>query len=117
MPERHDVNQMLHQTLLGDAWENARVAVAVLDDDRHYLAFNTAFCRLTGLRRDDLLARTTGPQLEAGRGTVELPVQGGATIAAEYWAVDTTVSGLPYLVALIWPAEGSLGDGAGARAA
>lgn len=111
MQERHDVNQLLHQTLLGDAWENARVAVAVLDDDRHYLAFNTEFCRLTGYRRDDLLARATGPQLHHGRGTVELAVQGG-TQHVEYWAIETTVSGLPYVVAIFWP-DGSERDGGG----
>jgi PAS domain-containing protein len=116
MPDRHDVNQLLHQTLLGDAWENARVAVAVLDDDRHYLAFNTAFCRLTGYRRDDLLARGTGPQLEHGRGVVDLAVHGGETVRTEYWAVETTVSGLPYVVALFWR-DGSQSDGAGTRAA
>lgn len=116
MPERHDVNQLLHQTLLGDAWENARVAVAVLDDDRHYLAFNTEFCRLTGYRRDDLLARATGPQLEHGRGAVDLAVQGGGTVQAEYWAVETTVSGLPYVVAIFWP-DGSSTSSAGTGAA
>jgi PAS domain-containing protein len=115
MPERHDVNQLLHQTLLGDAWENARVAVAVLDDDRHYLAFNNEFCRLTGYRRDDLLARATGPQLEAGRGAVDLAVQGGGTLGVHYWAVETTVSGLPYLVALFWrDGSGTSGSGNGA---
>jgi PAS domain-containing protein len=94
---------MLHQTLLGDAWENARVAVAVFDDDRRFIAFNAAFCRLTGFRRDELLVADCGPELPPGRGTAELACSDGRRLRVDYWSTETTVSSLPYAVALFWP--------------
>jgi PAS domain-containing protein len=103
--DNRDVHQMLHQTLLGDAWEHARVAVAVFDDDRRFIAFNAAFCRLTGFRRDELLSTERAPELPTGRGAAELGCSDGRALPVDSWAIDTTVSGLPYSVALFWPRD------------
>jgi PAS domain-containing protein len=43
--------KILHQTLLGDAGEHALVPVVVVDDDRHFVAMNEAYCRFTGYPR------------------------------------------------------------------
>lgn len=97
---------MLHQTLLGDAWENASVAVAVFDDDRNFIAFNSAFCRLVGSEREELLAGRVAPGLaSAPSGTAELAHGDGSSVRVRFQAIETTVSGLPYLISLVWPEE------------
>jgi PAS domain S-box-containing protein len=116
--EAHDVDQMVHQTLLGDAWDNARIAVAVFDDDRNYIAFNTAFCELTGYTRAELAALRRAIELvadDASRhaltkvirdgeeaGSVNLRRKDGTVVPVAFWAQETTVAGLPYYISLVW---------------
>jgi PAS domain-containing protein len=102
--------------LLGEATDNLRdVAVFVWDDDRHYVAVNDAACKLTGRKRDELLAMRVG-DMSADRGAPHFEnVQhgvvstGSSTIAREDGpvAVDwvtchTRVAGLPYMVSICW---------------
>lgn len=116
-----DTNEILHETLLGDAWANARLPAAVFDDDRHYIAFNNAFCALTGYRRQELLNVTVGRELAVDtdadvvasvlrggrrRGTGKLRRKDGAVVEVSYEVVETTVAGLPYYIALVWPLDG-----------
>ena len=35
-----ETTRLIHQSLLGDAWENARQAVLVFDDANNFVAFN-----------------------------------------------------------------------------
>src|SRR3712207_5492314 len=46
----------LQETLLGEALEHAPVGAIVLDESGRYLAANRMACRLTGYRREELLA-------------------------------------------------------------
>lgn len=117
MPNERKINQMLHETLLGDAWANAAVAVVVVDETGTAIAVNDAYCRLTGHAREDATAPGAGPSLPAGRGTSQVDCADGSTIRVDYCAIPTTVSNLPYCVALLSPVGDSDGDAAGTRRA
>jgi PAS domain S-box-containing protein len=115
-----DVHSMVHQTLLGDAWENARVAAAVFSDDGRYIACNTAFCSLSGYTRDELMAMRVGVDLapegskenldlfrgitsgtlRAGSG--RLRRKDGVVLDVDVLASATFVASLPYYIVLYW---------------
>jgi PAS domain-containing protein len=84
---------MIHRSLLGDAWENATAAVAVVGDDGRYIACNETFCRLTGYTREEI----NGVRVDGGDG---LRRKDGTVVEASSWALETTVSGLPYRIVL-----------------
>ena len=118
-----DINSIVHQTLLGDAWENAEVAVSIFSDEGRYIACNTAFCRLSGFTREeivkmrvgvdlapegsrqnlDLFRGITGDRLQAGTG--ELRRKDGVVLPVDILAVATQVAGLPYFIVLYWDAQ------------
>jgi PAS domain-containing protein len=106
--------------LLGEAIEHMPgVAVFVWDDDRNYVAVNDAACRLTGLRREQLLAMKVGAMTADGgephfsraqgnghhRGRLAIDGPNGQ-VDVEWITCHTTVAGLPYLVSICWPADG-----------
>ncbi len=114
---RADVESMVQQTLLGDAWENAAVAVAVFSEDGRYIACNRAFMRLTGYERDEILAMRVGVDLAAdpaantelfhgivgaGRatGTGGLRQKDGGLVTVHFWAIETTAANLPFFITL-----------------
>lgn len=112
---------MVQQTLLGDAWDHAAVPVAIFGDDRRYIAFNEAFCRLTGYGRAELKDLVAGRDLAgddesrelfralvsdgAPRGTAVLKRKDGTLVPVEFWVIETSVAGLPYYITLTWPLE------------
>src|SRR5947209_15901210 len=113
--------QLLHQTLLGDAWEHAREAVVVFDDNRNYAAFNEAYCRLFGYSRLEIAALRVGGTLatddeshaafehrlsgdETGVGRARVRRKDGSLIEVCYRLIETTVAGLPYYIAIVWQA-------------
>lgn len=117
-----DVGAMVHQTLLGDAWDNAVVAVAVFSDDGRYLACNSAFCRLTGYTREEIVAMRVGVDLavepaantklfeeivgeKRAIGSGGLKRKDGTAITVNVWAIETRVSNLPYFIVLHWEAS------------
>jgi PAS domain S-box-containing protein len=111
--------RLIHQSLLGDAWENARQAVVVFDDARNFVAFNSAYCELTGYDREEILELRVGGRLVADAASREafeqaLAIGGGAVgrarmtrkdgsvIDVGYRLVETNVSALPFTIALVW---------------
>jgi len=115
-----DVSAMVHQALLGDAWEHADVAVAIFADDQRYVACNEAFCRLTGHSRAEIVRMRVGVDLavdeQAHRkvvgeifaskrttATVDLRRKDGSTVKVNLWAIETRTAGLPYFIVLHWP--------------
>ena len=121
-PAAHDdVVAMVQQTLLGDAWEHAALAVAVFSDDGHYLACNRAFCVLTGYERDEILRMRVGVDLAVDPaantklfneivrdsrkvGSGGLRREDGSTTTVSFWAIATRAAGMPYEIALYWEA-------------
>ena len=116
-----DVSPMIHQTLLGDAWEHARVAAAVFSDDGRYIACNQAFCRLTGYSRAEIARMRVGVDLAVEQrqnaklfeeivavkrtsGTGGLRRKDGTALTVNFWAIETRVAGLPYFIVLYWDA-------------
>ena len=116
-----DVSPMIHQTLLGDAWEHAHVAAAIFSDDGRYLACNEAFCRLTGYSREEIGRMRVGVDLaveppkneklfqeivalQRTSGSGSLRRKDGTALTVNFWAIETQVAGLPYFVVLSWDA-------------
>jgi PAS domain S-box-containing protein len=110
---------MLHQTLLGDAWDHAEVALAVFSDDGRYIACNGAFCELTGFTRDEIMAMRVAVDLapeqssnaslfrdivsgRAQTGTGGLRRKDGSVLTVDVLAIGTHVASLPYFVVLYW---------------
>lgn len=102
-----ETTRLIHQSLLGDAWENARQAVVVFDDARNFVAFNAAYCELTGYTREEILERGTGRHLLPDDGSLQgrarLTRKDGAVVPVGYRLIETNVSALPYSIALVWP--------------
>lgn len=118
-PRSHEV---LRETLLGEAWNNASEAVVVFDDDRRLLAYNRAYADLVGF---EIEAHGAFGQSGEGRldaleswadvgefpaqppgeiGTARLHRHDGDELEVRYRVTTTVVGGLPYFVALVWPA-------------
>jgi len=100
--------RLIHQSLLGDAWENARQAVVVFDDARNFVAFNAAYCELTGYTREEILELGTEERLIADddsptEGSARLRRKDGTVLSVGYRLIETNVSALPYTIALVWP--------------
>jgi PAS domain S-box-containing protein len=115
-----DIGAMVHQTLLGEAWEHASVAVAIFSDDARYLACNQAFCRLTGYSREEIARMRVGvdlaPEPETNTklfqaivrdtksvGSGGLKRKDGSVTTVNVWAIDTRAANLPYYIVLYWP--------------
>jgi PAS domain S-box-containing protein len=113
---------VVQETLLGEALEHAPMGAIVLDETGRYLAVNREACRLTGYPRDELLrlgpadlaadASVVPARLEAMdsgtlvQGVSELRQQDGSLLAIEYRVGETRSGGLPYFVLLFWEHEG-----------
>jgi PAS domain S-box-containing protein len=115
-----DIDSLLHQTLLGDAWDHAAVAAAVFADDGHYIACNEAFCKLTGYSREEIGRMRVGVDLAVDErrnhrlfreivaerrtvGTGGLRRKDGTELEITFWAIATRAATLPYYVVLYWP--------------
>ncbi|HEX2292946.1 MAG TPA: PAS domain S-box protein [Gaiellaceae bacterium] len=114
---------LVQETLLGEAIEHAPVGVIVLDEDGRYLAANRFACELTGYTREELLrGGATALAFEPGRvpevmahmakgtlrvGTSELRRKDGTAAACEYRLGATRSGGLPYFVLVFWTSPSS----------
>ena len=116
-------SRLLHETLLGDAWQNAGDAVVVFDDERNFIAFNDAYCRLTGYSRQEIVALRIGGSLVVddesqevfahrlqnpggGFGQAALRRKDGLLVEVAYRLIETTVARMPYFIAIVWPVAG-----------
>jgi PAS domain S-box-containing protein len=114
---------ILHESLLAEAWHNAEVGAMVFDDDRTFLTANAAYLDLLGYSRSEMSSIKAGSNLladEPGRsavielliredrlnGTMPIRRRDGSVLNVDYTIVPTRVAGLPYYIALLWPAAG-----------
>jgi PAS domain S-box-containing protein len=81
--------------------------VVVVDDARNFVAFNTAYCELTGYSREEILELGTSEHLladgDSGDGSARLRRKDGTAVSVGYRLIETNVSALPYTIALVWP--------------
>ena len=110
-------NEAVQQTLLGDAVDHAEVGIVVWNEERRYVAVNTAACRLLHTTREALLethvggnnrspeTRSTVDQLIAhvpARGTMAIARADESSVEVEWVVFPTTLAGLPHIVGLMW---------------
>jgi PAS domain S-box-containing protein len=115
-------NDLIQQSLLGDAIDAGPVAVFVADEDQRYLAVNDYACRLLGYSREELLALTvtevavnpSAPEdyarmLSQGRhvGRTLLRCKDGTELEMAFRAGETTVGGMDVYVGVCWPLDGA----------
>lgn len=113
---------LINQTLVGEAWVNAALPMLVVDDDGHYVATNASACELTGYSHTELLALRAGRDLAGDEASTEIyralerhrRMQGkklvrrkdGTLVRCRYWGVRTTVGKMNYFILMLW-ASGS----------
>jgi PAS domain S-box-containing protein len=123
MPLLASRNQdLIQETLLGEALEHAPVGAIVLDEQGGYLAANRMACKLSGYSREELLeggaralaldpsslpdtmAHMANGDLTGGIATMRR--QDGSVITCEYRVGATRSGGLPFYVIVFWEATG-----------
>ena len=109
---------LVQSVLLGEAVEHAPVAILVADEEMRYVAANATACELLGYSRDELLRLrvpdvASYPEAEgefeamiaagelAGRTTVVC--KDGTRRNLRHRSSETTIAGLTYYVAVLWP--------------
>ena len=115
VPPQQDLVQ---ETLLGEALEHAPVGAIVLDEQGRYLAANRLACELSGYSREELLdggaralafdpeslpdtmARMASGDLQGG--SAEMKRKDGSGITCEYRIGATRSGGLPFYVIVFW---------------
>jgi PAS domain S-box-containing protein len=108
---------LVQETLLGEALEHAPIGAIVLDEEGRYLAANRRACKLSGYSREELLdggasefafdpARLSAmAQMANGDlhgGIAELKRKDGMHITCEYRFGATRSGGLPFFVVVFW---------------
>jgi PAS domain S-box-containing protein len=109
---------LVQETLLGEALEHAPVGAIVLDERGQYLAANRLACELSGYSREELLEGgaqalsfdeqslpDTMAQMASGHlhgGTARMKRQDGTGITCEYRVGATRSGGLPFYVLVFW---------------
>jgi len=113
-------SELIHATVLWDAWQDADIGVVLFDDSGRYHATNRAYLTMTGRTRagterlraghnlaDDPESRARFVEiikgdLSHGRATIERA--DGESLEVDYLVTPTTVAGLPHFIGLMWPA-------------
>jgi PAS domain S-box-containing protein len=109
---------LVQETLLGEALEHGPVAAIVLDEEGRYLAANRLACRLSGYTREELLAggaaalvfdrarlKTAMELMASGdlhSGTAVLKRKDGTALSCEYRVGETRSGGMPFFVVVFW---------------
>jgi len=104
--------------VLNDAWEHAKVAIALISDVGRLVAGNDAFCVLSGYAPGELTETHVGDQLAAGEedavlfhdllsgeqqaGMVGLRRKDGTVARLDIVAIETRAASLPYRIVLCW---------------
>lgn len=102
-----DTLERVHATLLGEALAEAPVAAFLTDDDGNLIAANRRACDLSGATRAELLAQPLDGDVHAeilgGRreGDGVLRRADGTELDVRYVAYETSVTGLPFVLALV----------------
>ncbi|MGH2933640.1 MAG: PAS domain S-box protein [Gaiellaceae bacterium] len=108
---------LLHQALLGEAADSARVGITVYDDDGRYVAVNRYATELLGYSRDDVLSHDIGDFTKGGidrsvlqrenvrEGVRVIHHRDGSTKTVAFLVAPTRIAGLPYFVAVWWELE------------
>jgi PAS domain S-box-containing protein len=109
---------LVQETLLGEAIEHGPFGAIVLDEEGRYLAANRLACKLSGYTREELLAggagvlslepsggevtmhRMTVGDVQAG--TAELKRKDGSGLACEYRLGATRSGGMPFFIVVFW---------------
>ncbi len=121
MPQLPPFQQdLVQETLLGEALEHGPVGAIVLDESGRYLAANRLACKLSGYTREELLedgagalsfepsgAEVTMHRMANGdlqAGTADLMRKDGTGITCEYRLGATRSGGLPFFVVVFWEA-------------
>jgi PAS domain S-box-containing protein len=114
------VHGLIQTTLLGEAAENAPLAIYIVDEEMNYVAVNPAACELVGYTREELLAMkvdevSPGPTasqnwkalLAHGRLSGQGPVRrkDGTEVTVDFWAYTTRVAQMTVYVAFARPIE------------
>ena len=119
MPQVTRSNQdLVQETLLGEALEHAPVGAIVLDENGTYLAANRLACELSGYARDELLeggarALALDPDRVPGTmrsmangdlrgGVAQMKRKDGTAVTCEYRVGETRSGGLPFYVVVFW---------------
>ena len=114
-------NPQIQRALLGEALDTANLAAFVFEDHEHYVAVNDAACELSGYTREELLElpvrelaadpdRTIRNLEEVARGErtqgrTRMRCKDGSVVDVEYRAARATIAGVPFLIAIYWPAD------------
>src|SRR5918994_1845014 len=113
---------IIQPAIWGDAFENAPVALLLKTEQGGYAAVNRAACDLTGYTRDELMSlppeelsarapdelRQNLAEFERTRtlpGRTPPRRKDGSVIEVDYRWMETTVSGVPFLIFFMVPAE------------
>jgi PAS domain S-box-containing protein len=113
----NDLDRVLHGTLLGDAANNAEVAMLLADERGFYVAVNDAASTLTGYSRVELTKFRAG-ELSAdersahiyqrllsrknSHGRKHVRRKDGSVVHCRYWGIPTNVAKMPYFLLLLW---------------
>jgi PAS domain S-box-containing protein len=114
---------LVQETLLGEALEHAPAGAIVLDETGRYVAANRHACELSGYTRDELLEGGVSPlafdsdqgaetmahvasrKLEGG--VAQLRHKDGSAVTCEYRVGATRSGGLPFFLVVFWEPIGS----------
>jgi PAS domain S-box-containing protein len=114
-------NDLIQQSLLGDAIDRGPLAVFVADENQRYLAVNKYACELLGYEREEILelgvtdvAVNTGAaedyeQMMRSGGHVGMAIlrrKDGTELPMNFRASQTTVGGMDVYVGVCWPVAG-----------
>lgn len=110
--------ELVNQTIVGEAWVNASLPMLVVDDDGHYVATNASACKLTGYSHTELLNLRAGQDLAGDEASKKIyralerdqRMQGkklvrrkdGSLVPCRYWGVRTTVGRMQYFILMLW---------------
>ena len=121
-----DYLKNLDHTMLTEAWHNVSVAAVVFDENRTFVAANSAYLDLVGYSRDEINGRKAGANLladEEGRlayldlitqnerlqGSAPIRRKNGQNLMLDYVIVRTHVHEHSFYMALLWRSENEQG--------
>ena len=109
---------LVQETLLGEALEHGPVGAIVLDEEGRYRAANRLACKLSGYTREELLAggaaalavdpatlKTRMDLMASGdlhSVVAELKRKDGTVVSCEYRVGETRSGGMPFFVVVFW---------------